>query len=302
MAGLPYQKLPAQQRNPSITLKNRQDQEYEYLQSQYTSEARALEQATMSDRDFGQRVNQLNTKYTQLVNKFKFQAQQEAQQLQQIDMLVQQGQIDEAAGREASWRLVLPPETERAMFPSQGAQATPYSMSQMRGAISASIDEFAQGATDTPGLEWGDPKKEVGSLINQYMQWRNMTGYDNLNPVRQNQLDIQWDAKMRDEDKFEKWFTDDKKRKPLAQVSALRPTGRIGDAMKKRVLGSLSTTISPIGASIKKEKEKLDFRFSKPTAYDIPKPKPKEQPSPDQLKRAGTEAAYNAGVKLGYWE
>ncbi len=308
MAGLPYQKLPAQQRDPSTILKSRQDQEYKYLQSQYTNEARALEQTSMSDRDFKQSVNQLNTKYAGLVNKFKLSAQQQTQQLEQIRVLVQQGNINEAAGREASWRLVLPQETERAMFPSQGARPQSFSMAQMRGAISDSILEFAEGAESDPAF-WTRRSKEqktVPGLLRAYEGWRELIGYDNLNPVRQNQLDMQWDSAMRDDDKFEAWFTDDKQRTPLAQVSALRPTGRIGKAMRDRVLSSASTAvaaISPLGASVKKQKE--DFRFSKPSAYDIPhvKPKsePKEPPSADQLRRTRTPEAYEQGIKLGYW-
>ena len=301
MARLQFQQLPAQQQDPMKTLQGQHDQKFRYLKSQYENEARALEGVQMDEAEFGRRASALNAKHTSLFNKFKFDAQQQAQQLQQIDALVQQGSINPEAAKEALWRIVLPQETERAMFPGQGAQQTPYSMSQMRGAISVSIDEFAQGATDTPGLEWGDPKKETDSLINQYMKWRSLIGYDNLNPVRQNQLDMQWDAKMHDEDKFGNWFSDDGKRKPMAQISALRPTGRIGDAMKKRVLGSISVTGSPLGASVKKQKEKMDFRFSKPGVYDVPKQETREQPSADQLKRAGTEEAYNAGVKLGYW-
>ena len=299
MNGLPYQQLPAQQQDPWGTLQGQHEQEYGHLKRQYENEARALESVQMSSRDFGQRASMLNAKHEGILNKFKLKASQQAQQLEQIDMLVQQGQIDEAAGREASWRLVLPQETERAMFPGQETQQTPYSMSQMRGAISTSIDEFAQGAADVPGwsekMKWGDPQKETGSLVNQYMEWRELIGYDILKPVRQNQLDMQWDAKMRDEDKFDKWFTDDKKRTPLAQVSALRPTGRIGDAMKKRVVGRLN----PIAASIKKQKPSYGTRM--PSAFNALKQEAKEQPSADQLKRAGTEEAYNAGVKLGYW-
>jgi len=303
MAGLDYQQLPAQQQDPSAILKSSQEEEYEHMRSQYDNEARALGQTPMSNNDFNQRMNQLNTKHAGFIKKFKFVSQQQTQQLEQISTLVQQGNINPDAGKEAAWRLVLPQETERAMFPTQGAQAQPFSMSQMRGAISDSILEFAEGAADTPGLEWGDPKKQVGSLMDQYLSWRELISYDNLNPVRQNQLDMQWDAAMRDgeDDKFEKWFADDKKRKPIAQVSAIRPAGRIGDAMKKRVMGSLHSTTSPIGMSVKKQKDSYGTRM--PSAYSVPRheQKPKEQPSAERLRRAGTQEAYNRGVKLGYW-
>jgi len=189
------------------------------------------------------------------------------------------------------------------MFPTQRAEARaqPFSMSQMRGAISDSIIEFADAAESDPSfwLKRSREQKTVPGLIRAYTGWRELISYDNLNPVRQNQLDMQWDAAMRSDDRFENWFSDDKKRKPIAQVLASRPTGRIGDAMKKRVIGRLN----PIAVSIKKQKPSsawMGTGFVQPPKRQ--QPVAKEQPSADQLKRAGTEEAYTAGVKLGYWK
>ncbi len=305
MTGLPYQVLPAQQRDPSTMLKSRQEEEFKHMRSQYDNEARALGRTPMSDSDFNQRMNQLNTKHAGLIEKFKFNSQQQTQQLEQIRVLVQQGNINPAAGREASWRLVLPQETERAMFPAQRAQAQPqpFSVAQMRGAITDSIHEFADEAESDPAfwIRRSREQKTVPGLIRAYTGWRELISYDNLNPVRQNQLDMQWDAAMRDDDRFEKWFSDDKKRRPLSQVSAMRATGRIGDAMKKRVLGSLSATASPIGVSIQKQKSSGAWLGTGFVQQPKQEPVPKEQLSAEQLRRAGTQEAYERGIQLGYW-
>ncbi len=310
MPGLQYENLPAQRQDPMGILSSKQDEEYNYLKSQYANEARALEQSVMTDADFRSGTNELNTKYTSLVNKFNLKREQETLQLKQVQSLVSQGNISEAAGREAMWRMVLPQETEQAMFPAQQAQQTPYSMSQMQGAISKSISEFAEDAADTPGMEWGPPKKIKNDLMSQYMHWRELLGYDNLNPIRQNQLDLRWDAYMRDEDKFDEWWTDKNKRRPIAEVSAVRSTGRIGKAMKSRVFDSASATASttPLGASIQFQKT---HEFSVPSATmlegGVPRGRPKprqepEKPSPEQLRRLGTQEAYDKGVELGYWQ
>ena len=301
MAGLDYEQLPAKkQQDPSAILGSYQKQTYDHLRAQYDNEAQALGQATMTDRDFKRSVNQLNTKYTSKINTFKLRSQQETQQLQQVQSLVDQGNITPEAGREAMWRMVLPQETQRAMFSSQ-RETSPYSMSQLKGAIAKSVEEFAEGAADTPGLEWGAPKKTQGDLTSQYMKWRALISYDQLEPVRQNQLDLQCDAYMRSNDKFDEWWVDNKKRRPRAEISATRPAGRIGAAMKKRIAG-ITGQATPLENAVGKRKiSALASRagpFAKPPVRQKQK---EEQPSPAQLRRAGTEEAYQKGVELGYW-
>ncbi len=309
MPGLQYENLPAQRQDPMRILSSRQDEDYGLLESQYYNEVRALEQTSMSGSDQRRYMGALNTKYTSMVNKFNLKREQETLQLKQVQSLVSQGNISEAAGREAMWRMVLPQETEQAMFPAKQAQAKPYSMAQIYGAIDESISEFAEGATDTPGMEWGPPKKIKDDLMGQYLKWRELSGYSEIEPYRQYQLDLRWDAYMRNDDKFDEWWTDKNKRRPIAEVSAVRPTGRIGKAMKSRVFDSASATASttPLGASIQFQKTR---EFSVPSAAllegGVPRGKPKprqepEKPSPEQLRRLGTQEAYDKGVELGYW-
>ncbi len=310
MAGLPYESLPAQRRDPTSILKSYQDKEYDYLKSQYSNEAKALEQATMTDIDFKQRVNELNTKYTGLVNKFKLKSQQESQQLQQVQSLVSQGNISEVAGREAMWRMVLPQETEKAMFPAQEAQQTPYSMAQLMGAVSESITEHADAAGSDPAF-WTRRSKEQNTrpgLLRAYAGWRELISYNQLNPVRQNQLDLMWDDYMKSDDRFDEWWVDDKKRKPISEVSASRPAGKIGRAMRNRINGSadyLATQTTPLGASVRRQVPSATFspaQFGMSVTSPRPtKPKEKPKPSPDQLRRMATPEAHEQGVKLGYW-
>ena len=309
MPGLQYDTLPAGRQDPTEILKGRFNKQYDLMHSQYKSQARAIGSAGMDRNRYQQSMNELNTKNAQMLDKFKYESNQKMQQVQRMQTLIAQGQVTEVAGKEAMWRMVLPKESQAAMFPDNKGSKTPYSMSQMRGAISDSIMDFAERSADTPGLEWGAPKKTKDSLVNQYSKWRELIGYDQMNPVRQNQLDLQWDAYMRTEKKFKNWWTDENKRRTLPEISASRPQGKIGAAMRDRIGGSAvrsrpSTT--PIGESVREQNKHGVYGligFGKPTVFNIPKEeKPKQAPSADQLRRTGTQESYEMGIELGYWK
>ncbi|GAG89194.1 unnamed protein product [marine sediment metagenome] len=153
---------------------------------------------------------------------------------------------------EAGLRMELGPEAERLVFPPTPA---PYSIPQITSkAMMQSIVDFAEAAPTTAKF-WTrrgkEPKTQQG-LIGQYVEWRALAGYDYMNPVRQNQLDQQWDAYVAGDEKFDKWWLNKKKRQPIAEIKALRTPGKIGKMMRKRITDTGG--ITPLGRSVAKDK------------------------------------------------
>ncbi|KKK67373.1 hypothetical protein LCGC14_2954710 [marine sediment metagenome] len=268
MAGLQYEKLPADQT----------DQVKTQLYSQWQIEARALSVRPFRSQQLANaELAKLNAKYQRLEFDAVTKLQQQQEEQQRVQELIGQGTQGMGREEEAGLRMQLGPEAERLVFPTQRAQGQPYSMSALQGAISESIINFSDAAEDTSGWEWGPPKKTQAGLLSQYMKWRELISYDQINPIRQNQLDLQWDAYMRSDDRFDEWWTDDKKRKPIAEVSAERPTGKIGKAVRERVMSSaaaMTRQVTPIGSSIRK----INIRPFRGFGVQTPVATPKEKP------------------------
>lgn len=296
MPGLPFQNLPATQQDPMNILQSRLGQSEQYLKSQYDTELGGLQNQMLADKDFFNQLNQLNSKYQGALNQERYRVDQQVQSIKRIQTLVNSGQIAPDAGQEAMWRMVLPSETERAMFQAAGRQQQPYSIGQITSeAVMTSIQDFAEAASDKPGIEWGPPKKLQPGLTDQYLEWRRLIGYDALNPLRQRQLDMQWDAFMAGDEKFNAWWSDKEKREPLAEIRAFRTPGKIGKIMQKRITGV--GRVTPFGQSVARGKRSAISRMALPMseeeirgAYGF---KPKAAQQPKRLPQPTTQIEYN---------
>jgi hypothetical protein len=154
---------------------------------------------------------------------------------------IRRSDIDPDLAEEAAWRLVLPQEHAGAMFPTvrpkqEGAPISPPALTAQR----TMIEDFAKGAKEEPGWEWGPPKRKQESLLEQYVNWRVGAGYDDFSPGQQKQLDFQWDRVMKTHPEYQ-WDP------TSPDVSALRTGG-------SRLLGEAAKRVSPLAASIQKQK------------------------------------------------
>lgn len=317
MPGLQFESLPAMQQDPEGILKNQYDKTIQYNKSQYDTELNSLQQSYLSDNDFYNKLNELNAKHQQIINQENYKADQKLQQVRRVQSLVSAGKIAPDAGQEAVWRLVLPSETERAMFQTAGRQQKPYPVSTITSkAMMRTIQEFAEAAPGKPGIEWGPPEKIQEGLINKYNAWRELVGYSFLDPIRQHQLDQQWDAYMLGNKKYDKWWVDKEKRKPVAEVKAMRTTGKIGKIMRERL--GVTPEVTPLGKSIVETKSQPARPAFSAAPLEPFRKKPAEQVAPQvivpgskgPLDRAtaiklfqqtgSKEAARKKAIELGY--
>lgn len=268
--GLPFQNLPATQ-NPKQILTNQSKKTQDYIQSQQQRELDIFRKTRFPNRNEAiNQLNQLNSKYQGLLDQEKFKSDQQFGQLKQIQSLVDAGQIDPDAGQEAMWRLVLPLETERVMFPKP-VDMTPFSITQLKSqAFQVPLLEAADTAEEIRGFEWGPPKKTQQGLLDQYQLWRESIEYENRGLIKQQQLDREWDMAMRSEKKFSNWWMDEKQRKPIPEVQALRSTGKIAQAMRSRMVET------PMGGGVTTPFDQ--------SMLDI-KPKTKELPGPTTVSK-----------------
>ena len=281
------QQQPQQQQvNPSIQMLQEQDQSFaKSLQQQYANEAQALEQRFMSDEQFTGKSAALQAKYRNAWLQRKFTSERSAKSINQIQTMVAQGRIDARAGEEAAFKMVMEPEAFVAKYPKRSTSA-PMSSSGVRSSTSL-MEDFMGGFEEKRGLEWGAPKKTKESMLDQYSNWRQQVGYDQLPAQHQRQLDQRWDSLMRADKTNKKWFGDDKK--PIAEVRAMRAQGKIGREMSKRLVRPSSRAVStPMGTSIRKVMAKQPVKQADPTR--------------EQLQSAGSKEAFEQGVKLGYWK
>ena len=286
MPGLQFQNLPAAQVN-EITSR---------LRSQWQIEADALNKSWFPDRGkFNTALAKLNAKYQRLEFDSLTQMQQQQQEQERVQQLIKQPR-EMGRGEEAALRMELRPEAERLVFPPEPTQPRPYSIAQLGSkAMAESIDYFAEAATDTPGWEWGPPKKTKQGLINQYLQWRELASYDIVGLHNQKLLDQRWDISMAEDKKFNKWWLDKRKRQPIAEIRALRTPGKIGKIMRGRITGA--DGITPVGRSITKGKRSAISKAALPMSgeeirgaygFDEQLPSPKTQVEYNRLP-SGTQ-------------
>lgn len=250
MPGLRFVNLPAYTGDVSPTnvveqdltqLKDLYKRRVENIQSQFKGQPMTEDSVAQYKRTIFNLQSEYDVKKANIIK--------QQNQLQLIQKLIDQGAITSEAGQQAMWRLVLPSETEQAMFPKEPTErigAAPYSPGQLR-AFQPTIEEFAQAAETIPAF-WTSRKKEKRTqpeLIRQYLGWRQHYGYDDpkMTPTRRKQMDQEWDDYMAGEEFYE-WNP----RSP--EIQALRPTGKLTKAA--------APNITPMGQSIINAKPKVE--------------------------------------------
>ena len=260
MAGLPFQNLPKD--NPQDVLGRDLQSAQKRIADQYNMQLSRIRKTPMSDRDFANHYNKLAGSFKNDMQRISQPFQQKEQQLRTIRQLVQQGHITQDRGNEAMWRMVLPQETERAMFTrdSVSKPSAPLSPTQL-ASYGESAAEFVEPARETdrfwgpipkPYTLWHKFSKE--NLIDQYKGWQENIGYTNLSPVRQRQVDIQWDDYVKGQG-IKEWDPKDPK------VRALRSKGRLATAA--------APNITPMSRAIIQSKAERSKTLSNEIAQQI---------------------------------
>lgn len=237
MPGLPFTQLPTSGSDSPYGIVEQNYQGIQKnLQGQYQRDASVLEKQYLTDADFKNKLSTLRTKYQTNLNQYRIRGQQQVRELQTIQRLMNQGAIDQQAGQRAMWRLVLPAEAERAMFPGQPS-ARPFSPGQL-GAYKKMMGEFAVAGKKE--IRWG-PNWSQESLIKQYIGARQQAGYDDPSwtATQRRQFDVEWDDLMLGEKEFQ-W---DPK---VPEIRGLRAAGKLQEAVAKQ--------ITPLAASVAKAK------------------------------------------------
>ena len=250
MPGLDYKSLPAAQVK-EIT---------DGLHARWQIEANVLRKTYFKDARQGKaKVAQLNAKYQRLELDALTELQGQVQADQRKEELITGHQKEyEAGGMTPARRAVVEAkyteEEEQAIF---GAKPKYISPAYLRsGGFRKNIENYAGAATDTPGWEWGPPKKVKSDLIAQYERWRESELYDIKEIPEQQQLDKEWNMLMLSSPAFNKWWQDKSKRKPVVEARALQSTGRIGKAMRDKIVGQ-----TPLGRSLSINKKSLEKPF-----------------------------------------
>lgn len=260
MNGLPFQQLPGA--TPQDTLQRDMRLAQQQVVDLYNQQLQIVRKTRMSDENFATQYNKLAQKFQTDLQKATQPFQQKIQQMQTIQRLVQQGHITSERGKEATWRMALPGETERAMFPSIAKiakPAAPLSPTQLKS-YEESAAEFVEAAKVTdrfwgpipkPFTRWHKFSKE--QLIKQYVGWQEYIGYLNLSPVRQHQADIQWDEYIRGQE-IEEWNPND------PEIRALRPKGKLTRAvapyatpMAKTIIQAKRTGVKQLTADLARQ-------------------------------------------------
>ncbi len=303
---IPFNRLPANE-DPYAILQGQFKQAGGAMTSDFSKRRNDLQRMTLSDQDYGNRSKQLDSEYESVRQDMRSKMKLAEGQLNSLKQMIDSGRISPEAGYEAMMRMVVPQETAAAMFPRGGGADKPLGIGTLMGrSLATSISDYADYAKDLRGFEWGDPRKDKNSLLGQYDQWRQQIGYDQLNPVQQNQLDMQWDMYMEGE-AFENWWTDKDKRSPITEVKAMRAKGDLSKQMARRVSGTPSMTrglSTPMGKA-------MTATFSTPALpmsgaikaiTGVFKKETKRQPTAEGLRRDPTPENYELGKKLGYWD
>ena len=242
------------------------EQQFKQIHNQFSQQEDILMNTEMSDEDFNNSMQQLQSKYTEVKSKFDA----SMAELDTVERLTQQGAITPEAANEAMFRMVVPPETAAAMFPRQATQRQP-SRPLTPGQMESYDESIGQHVESAPSKErsgvgalllgqhenFFGKSKSQSALTAAYMKWRDRIQYDVYEPHHQRQLDTEWDAVMASDDRFE-WDAS----KP--EVRILRTKGPIGSAIinKKFQTPTRMSGNGPIQVGIAKQlpQQKTDQR------------------------------------------
>lgn len=150
------------------------------------------------------------------------------QQFDQISTIAQAGLIPQENADEAMWRMLVPTEVAKAMFPKQTSEGAPLSPSALTGKPMTDMMTGFMNATPMQG-NWSPTPNHFKQedLTKQYVAWRDLIGYDQRPSVQQNQLDTHWDRTMQVDPRY-KWNPAN------PEVAALRSKGQIAQTIANK--------------------------------------------------------------------
>lgn len=239
------------------------DENLTQMQEYFKNQENQLKRTMLTDREYSSQIDRLQKEYD--LNKSNIVSHR--QRLDMIKKFTNEGLVSPDQAEKAMWSTVLPNEAMRAMYPPVKEEKfeTLFSPSQLQSHLGPMVD-FAVSAEQRPGKYktiLGIPqllggKKEgprtQGSLLQQYITWRQQIAYDSMSSTKQRQLDQQWDALMRNgitDREGETILPPNNEWNPQStEVQAWRQKGPLIKAARK--------FITPFGTSIlagKKEKE-----------------------------------------------
>lgn len=110
---------------------------------------------------------------------------------------------------------ITEPEYKRGVIAIRTGKTPPYLKQQREAKPPADVyrvsdkdalfnmaTEYAWGAPEDPGLEWGEPYRNQDDLVSQYKQFLVDNNYSDLNDKDQRMLELQWEEAMTSEKKF----------------------------------------------------------------------------------------------------
>lgn len=256
--------------------------------------------ATLGQRRQNEMFDDIQAKSDAELGKFYQSAQGQFKEFQLIDRLAEQGGFDPY---EAKMRMVLGPEAEKAMFPTQAA---PRSTALQFG----ELDTYENRLKGDAANYLMDPG---GKRIKEPLKF--WFAEKKTRPL----LKI-WDADLNPQyDKKKKEWTSGGYR--TADQEDIRLKLLIDEELedvqrqKQELLGQPHIATRVRGAMLRAKRDpvhdSLVTRVQKSAGMGRPKPqapprqKPEREqivPTAEQLRKLGTKQAYDEGVRLGYWE
>lgn len=216
------------------------DIQLQQLQDSFREREGNLEAYKLKSSEHNYHVNKLQTEYDDR----KFEMTQTRGALDVIQQAMAAGKMDEAAGNQAMYSLVLPREAVQAMFPKAPQMGAPASKTKREY-----FDEITKGAiagADKTGAGWFDniPMAiEQNSLAQEYVRLQGDAGYWGMGTVEQSQFDRRFDVNAKNT-VGARWDPDD----PI--VKGLRSTG------SNKLLERFASMISSFGKSLIEEKRR----------------------------------------------
>jgi hypothetical protein len=192
---IPGGTIPTPGAREDVTPQGIIDQHLFSLQNQFGEQVQQLRRKGLQPAQFNQALAGMQAEYDDAKTKVSV----VKLDLDTLQANIKEGLINPAAGQEAAWRMVLPPEHAAAMFPRQSAvpaERAPISPTALV-AQEKEMLRFANNAPEQSGWEWGKPHRTFEDVLAQYDEWRNTFGYENYTPGQQRQLDKQWDNVMK---------------------------------------------------------------------------------------------------------
>jgi hypothetical protein len=181
--------------NPTVAAKSAQDSPYsvvdqqlEVLRQRFSDQANKLRSKGLPAQQHNKILAGMQADYdTQ-----KYKIADVKTQLDGIQSAIDSGAVDPEVGRRTQWQ-VAAPHMAAAMAPRPVAEKTPLAPGSLDNQQKLMV-EFAKSADkeDRSLTGYWLPPRKLDSLIEKYQAYRAESGYDQLPPGQQQQIDLRW--------------------------------------------------------------------------------------------------------------